>query len=251
DQAKGGSPIGGYHAPTAVMPADDRVLDAQHLDGILQYREAIEVGVHDEISDIAMDEDLARGQADNLIRRHAAVGAADPEVFRCLLRGQSLEEFRLLADGAGRPLAVIGDEAFEGHCSSIFTTPMYMTLPGLILASVGEPCFKSSLCCYAALRLYASATDLSTAALARSGRRALPGRSPWTGKTMDDQRSNLPSRPRDQIRHGHAPANLHTCSCLSCYGKTDSAAKAPSKLRLTLFYSWASPAERLKQRRQG
>ena len=73
DQAQGGSPIGGHHTPTAVMPAHDRVLDAEHLDGVLQDREAIEIGVHDEVGDIAVDEDLARGQTDDLIRRHAAI----------------------------------------------------------------------------------------------------------------------------------------------------------------------------------
>jgi hypothetical protein len=78
--------------------------------------------VHDEVGDIAVDEYLARGQADDLIRRHAAIGAADPEILRSLLRGQSTEEFRILADHAGRPSAVVRNESFKGHLAFTSTS---------------------------------------------------------------------------------------------------------------------------------
>lgn len=44
------------NAAAAIVAADDDVLDPEHLDGVLDDREAVEVGMHDEIGDIAMDE---------------------------------------------------------------------------------------------------------------------------------------------------------------------------------------------------
>ena len=71
----------GAHAAAAVVAADDDVLDLQHVDGELDHREAVEVGVHDDVGDVAVHEQLARQQADDLVRGHAAVGAADPQVL--------------------------------------------------------------------------------------------------------------------------------------------------------------------------
>ena len=78
-------PERGAHAAAAVVSDDDDVLDLEHVDGELHHRQAIEVGMHDDVGDVAVDEHLARRQADDLVGRHAAVGAADPEVFRRLL----------------------------------------------------------------------------------------------------------------------------------------------------------------------
>ena len=39
----------------------------------------------DDIGDVAVDEDFAGNQADDLIGRHTAVGAADPKILRRLL----------------------------------------------------------------------------------------------------------------------------------------------------------------------
>ena len=47
------------HAAAAVVAADDDVLHLQHVDGVLQHRQAIEVGVDDHVGDVAMDEQLA------------------------------------------------------------------------------------------------------------------------------------------------------------------------------------------------
>jgi hypothetical protein len=74
----------GVHTAAAVMADDHDVLDLEHIDGELDHREAVEVGVHHDVGDIAMDEDLARQQADDLVGRHARIGAADPQVFRRL-----------------------------------------------------------------------------------------------------------------------------------------------------------------------
>ena len=40
----------------AVVPADDHVLDAEDVDGVLEHREAIEVGVDDDVRDVPVDE---------------------------------------------------------------------------------------------------------------------------------------------------------------------------------------------------
>ena len=64
----------------------------------------------DYVGDVAMDEELARAQADDLVRRHAAVGAADPQVRRRLLRGQPLEKVRIALVDALRPRAVVGEQ---------------------------------------------------------------------------------------------------------------------------------------------
>ena len=48
----------------------------------------------DDVGDVAMHEQLARQETDDLVRRHAAVGAADPEILRRLLLGEAREEIR-------------------------------------------------------------------------------------------------------------------------------------------------------------
>jgi hypothetical protein len=72
------------HAAAAVVADHHDVLDLEHIDRELDHRQAVEVGMHHHVGDIAMDEDLARQQADDLVGRHARIGAADPQVFRRL-----------------------------------------------------------------------------------------------------------------------------------------------------------------------
>lgn len=82
----------GAHAAATIMPANDDVPNAQNVDGELEHRETIQVGMNDQVRDVAMDKDFARWQADNLVRGHAAVGASDPEILRRLLVSEALEE---------------------------------------------------------------------------------------------------------------------------------------------------------------
>ncbi len=91
------------HAAAAVMPADDHVLDLQHVDRELQHRQAVEVGVHDHVGDVAVHEQLARIEADDLVRRDAAVGAADPQELRGLLFLEPGEEGRVAPDTRHAP----------------------------------------------------------------------------------------------------------------------------------------------------
>ena len=79
-------------AAAAVMADDDDVLDLQDVDCVLEHREAVEVGVDDDIRDVPVNEQLARREVDDLVRRHAAVGASDPQIARRLLCGERPEE---------------------------------------------------------------------------------------------------------------------------------------------------------------
>jgi hypothetical protein len=78
--------------------ADDD--DVAHLDDVgreLDHREAVEVRVDDDVGDVAVDEQLARLEVDELVGRDAAVGAADPQVLRRLLLQKAGEEARRAA----------------------------------------------------------------------------------------------------------------------------------------------------------
>ena len=104
---RGGDPA------AAEMPADDDVLDLEQIDRELHDREAIQVGMHDDVGDVAVDEELARGEVDDLVRGNAAVGAADPEIARALLARKAREELRILAADALRPAAILVEELAE------------------------------------------------------------------------------------------------------------------------------------------
>ncbi len=69
------------HAAAAIVADDHDVLDLQHIHRVLQHRQAVQVRVHHQIGDVAVHEDLTRIEADDLVGRHAAVGAADPQVL--------------------------------------------------------------------------------------------------------------------------------------------------------------------------
>ena len=62
--------------------------------------------MHDDVRDVPVDEHLARREPDDLVRRHAAVGAADPEVLGRLLVGELREEPGVARGDRGRPGAV-------------------------------------------------------------------------------------------------------------------------------------------------
>ena len=73
------------------MAANDDVLYFQSLHGELQHGMNIGVQRRREIGDIAVDEKLAWTKADDLVGRHPAVGAADPEKLRRLRLAQPLK----------------------------------------------------------------------------------------------------------------------------------------------------------------
>ena len=49
---------GSLDAATAVVATDHDVFDLKHLHRILDHRQTVEVGVHDDIGDIAVHKDL-------------------------------------------------------------------------------------------------------------------------------------------------------------------------------------------------
>src|SRR6185437_9217079 len=97
-------------AAAAVVATDDDVLDAQYFHGELHHRQAVEIAVNDDIGDVAVYEELARREVHDLVGRHAAVGASDPEVAGSLLPRKAGEEIGIASSNAFGPGAVIFEE---------------------------------------------------------------------------------------------------------------------------------------------
>ena len=89
------------------MAADDDVPDLQHVDRKLEHRQAVEIGVHDHVGDVAVHEQLAGVEVNDLVGWDAAVGATNPQVLRRLLLRQPRKKRRVALDARGRPLAVV------------------------------------------------------------------------------------------------------------------------------------------------
>lgn len=83
---------GGLDAAAAVVAADDDVLDAEVLDGVVDDAHGVEVSVADEVGDVAVDKCLAGLEAADLLGGDARVGASDPEVLGGLAGREVLEE---------------------------------------------------------------------------------------------------------------------------------------------------------------
>ena len=66
------------HAAAPVMAGHDHMFHAEHVDRVLQNRQAIQVRVDDDVRDITVDEQLAGREPDDFIGRDAAVGTPDP-----------------------------------------------------------------------------------------------------------------------------------------------------------------------------
>ena len=107
DQAVVLSIEGGLDAAAAVVAADNDVFHLQHLDGILDNGEAVEVGMNYDVGNVAMHKNFARREVNDFVGGHPAVGAADPEIFRLLLGGELLEESGFLAFDAFCPFPIV------------------------------------------------------------------------------------------------------------------------------------------------
>ena len=101
------------HATAAVVAADDDVLHAEDVDRVLQHREAVEIGVHDDVRDVPVDEHLAWREPDDLVRRDAAVRAADPEVLGRLVLCELGEEPGIARDDVLGPGTVVREQIGE------------------------------------------------------------------------------------------------------------------------------------------
>ena len=63
--------------------------------------------MHHHVCQITMHKQFTRQHADNLVRGHTAIRAADPEILGGLLPGQFLKELWILLPNAPRPGAII------------------------------------------------------------------------------------------------------------------------------------------------
>src|SRR5262249_35927319 len=89
------------------------VLYPQHFHRVLQTRHAVKVERIDDIRNIAMHENLAGHQADDLVRGNAAIRTSDPEVFGRLLVAQAREESRRIALHALRPFTIVFEQTVQ------------------------------------------------------------------------------------------------------------------------------------------
>ena len=86
----------GLHAAAAVVTADNYVTDLQQIHRELKHRKAIEVSVDHYVRNVAVDEQIPGGEADELSCRHTTVRTTDPQVARSLLLGQGLKKSRVV-----------------------------------------------------------------------------------------------------------------------------------------------------------
>jgi len=112
-QAQTGTPQRRIHTAATVMTADDDVADFEDVHGKLHHGKAVEVGMNDDVGDVAMNEQLAGQQADNFVGGHAAVGAAYPQVRGGLLAGKLEEEIRILLRDPSGPGFIAVKQFFE------------------------------------------------------------------------------------------------------------------------------------------
>src|SRR6202022_1781792 len=86
---------GGADAAAAIMSDHHNMLHFEHVHGELEHRQIVGILRRSEIGHTAVYEQLAGVEANNRIRRHATIGAADPEILRCLLALGATEEVRI------------------------------------------------------------------------------------------------------------------------------------------------------------
>lgn len=101
---------GGTNAAAAVVTADDNVAYTQDVHRVLHDGKAIQIRMDDLVRDVTVDEQLTGQQADDLIRRDAAVRTSDPQMLRILLLSKLFEEIRLFLPDSLRPLTVAIEE---------------------------------------------------------------------------------------------------------------------------------------------
>ncbi len=93
---------------TTVMTTNDDVLDLKHVNRILNHGKAVEIRVDHKVGHIAMNKKLARQQPYDFVGRHAAVGTANPEILRTLLRCEFFKKGGVDFFDPCRPLPVVG-----------------------------------------------------------------------------------------------------------------------------------------------
>ncbi len=75
--------------------------------------ETIQIGVDDDVGDVAVNKKFARREIDDFVGRNAAVGSTDPEILRRLLARKAKEEVGFLAANPFRPGFIFFEEMVE------------------------------------------------------------------------------------------------------------------------------------------
>ena len=104
------------------MAHDDDLPDIEDIDGVLDDRQAIQVGVDYHIGHIAVNKQLSRHEPDDFVGGNPAVRAADPEILGILLMQQLLEELGVAGVDPFGPLPVTVDQllkCFHGRTSFV------------------------------------------------------------------------------------------------------------------------------------
>ena len=102
----------GFDTTTAVVTADDNMFYLEYFDRVLDNREAVEVGVHHHIGNIAVHKNFAGWQVDDFIGRHSAIGTTYPQVFGCLLAGQACKKLRVSGKNVRCPGLIVIKQGF-------------------------------------------------------------------------------------------------------------------------------------------
>ncbi len=113
DQSEAQIFTGGFDSATAVVSTDNHVLDLQDGNRVLDDAQAIEVGMDDDVGDVAVDEYLPGHQSHNLIGWDATVCATDPQDLRRLFFSQFGKELRIGLGDASSPVPVIFEKLRE------------------------------------------------------------------------------------------------------------------------------------------
>ena len=95
------------------MAADDDVAHLQFVHGKLDNAVAIEIHGVDDVADVSVHKDFARQEPHHLVGGDAAVRAADPQVGRILLGGESVEDAGVVGGEGFRPATVAFQEGFD------------------------------------------------------------------------------------------------------------------------------------------
>lgn len=74
------------------VPAQHHVLDLEVRHGVLDHRRSVDVGRRDDVGDVAVDEDVARLQAEDRRLGAAGVGATEPDCVVCVISQLSFFE---------------------------------------------------------------------------------------------------------------------------------------------------------------
>ena len=104
----------GCHDTTAsIMTAHDDVLYLQHIDGKLDDRKGVEVGMDNNIGNIAMDKDFSWSQPHKFLGGNPAVRASNPEILWLLLNREFFKKAGVLGYQTLRPRLIIREKICE------------------------------------------------------------------------------------------------------------------------------------------